>query len=62
MSALTVRCRAMRTATTSIRPAMARSPNSAYQLIRQRRPVDGPSTVEIEFDGASAEAYCFTFG
>jgi thiol-disulfide isomerase/thioredoxin len=33
-----------------------------HQLIRQRRPVDGPSTVEIEFDGASAEAYCFTFG
>ncbi len=33
-----------------------------YQLIRQRRPVEGPSVVEIEFLGAGAEAYCFTFG
>ncbi|MFL5685799.1 MAG: thioredoxin [Chloroflexota bacterium] len=33
-----------------------------YQLIRRRRPVDGTGVVEIEFDGAGAEAYCFTFG
>jgi hypothetical protein len=32
-----------------------------YQLIRQHREVTD-RTVEIEFLGAGAEAYCFTFG
>jgi thiol-disulfide isomerase/thioredoxin len=33
-----------------------------YQLIRQRQPVDRARLFEIEFLGAGAEAYCFTFG
>jgi hypothetical protein len=32
-----------------------------YQLVRQHGPV-GERTVEIEFRGAGAEAYAFTFG
>ena len=32
-----------------------------YQLIRQRGPIR-ERTARIEFLGAGAEAYCFTFG